>query len=310
MIIVFGSIYMNLDMRVKRFPENGETALSSSYTMLPGGRAANQALAATRVEAKTALVGCVGDDGPGLRILQNLKRNGVMTSGVAKSTEFPTGIATIVHDKADATRILVAMGANSAISADQAPHDIFRSKNILLTQLEIALEQNAIVMKTARDKGAKIILNANPLAPIPLSVVALADYLIINHAKLTQFAKMLKLEGYKDEVDIMRMIAAQAKLTCVTYQRQGIGMIMTSEGRGFCVKSSKQIPFVDASGGEDCFSGTFAGCLHEGKSQNKALQMALSAYAMTVREAGAQEIYPYIDGIKEELESFTEATPL
>jgi len=104
MIISFGAIYMSLDMRVKKFPENGQIVHTPSYEMTPSGKAANQALAAVRAGAKTALVGRVGDDGNGLRILQNLKRHGVMTSGVAKCTEYLTGMASVFHDELGRTR--------------------------------------------------------------------------------------------------------------------------------------------------------------------------------------------------------------
>src|SRR4051812_15205903 len=112
MIVVFGSINMDVGMRVKDFPRGGETILSPSYDMSPGGKGANQALACARGGAKTALVGKVGDDGIGTRILTNLRRNEVMTSGVATSDYLPTGMAYILRNAAGENQITVASGAN------------------------------------------------------------------------------------------------------------------------------------------------------------------------------------------------------
>ena len=301
---------MNLDMQVKRFPENGETSLSSTYTMLPGGKGANQSLAAVRAGAsKTALVGHVGDDGPGLRILQNLKRNGVMTSGIAKSVDFPTGIATIVSNKEGERRTMLALGANSLISADQAPHDIFREKNLLLTQLEVPLEQNALVMKAAHDKGSKVILHASPMTALPLPVLHLADYLILNQARILKFAKGLNIES-KNEIEAMKAIAQKAKLTCVCYDTKGRAMLVSADGKGFRFFTKTPLKVVDLSGAEDCFCGTFTACIHEGKSHVHALHMAATGYALVAGQQGGVEIYPYIDGLTEEMERYGSIEPI
>lgn len=306
MIIVFGSIYMNFDMSVKRFPEDGEASLSMSYTALPGGKAANQSLGAARVGAKTALVGRVGDDGTGLRILQNLKRNGVMTSGVAKCTEFPTGIATIVNDKAGGRRTLLALGANSLIDAEQAPADIFRKDNVLLTQLEIPLEQNAIVMKAAHDKGATVVLNASPVAAIPMSLLSLVDYLIIDQAQVLKFAAKLKLDSNKDVGDVIDTLVKKANLTCIVYDKDGGAMAKLPNGKELKIKPNKPIHMIDRSGADDCFCGTFTAYLHEGKLMTEALKAAATAFAIVCSDKGDEASYPYLDDLKERMKDYGE----
>ncbi len=310
MIIVFGSIYMKLDMTVKRFPENDGIALSHTYTMTPSGRAANQALAGARCGAKTALVGRVGDDGPGLRILQSLKRNGVMTSGVAKCTEFPTGIATLVHDQAGSERTFLALGANSLISADQAPSDIFREKNVLLTQLEIPLEQNAMVMKAAYDKKSKVVLNASSLSTLPLPLLGLVDYMIINEKRVLQFAQKLDLGTFKDTVSAMSAIAKKANLTCVSFNENGSALAKFPDGKGYKIKPQKTIVVEDLAGSEDCFCGTFTACLHEGKPIIDALKSSIVAYAIVAGQKGEEEVYPYFEGVQEEAEGYGDVKPL
>lgn len=310
MIIVFGSIYMNLDMTVKRFPDYGEVTQSGTYTMLPGGKAANQSLASARAGVtKTALVGRVGDDGPGLRILQKLKRNGVMTSGVAKCVEFPTGIATIIHEKTGGTRKLLALGANSLINADQAPSDIFRTGNILLTQLECPLDQNAIVMKAAHDKGAKVVLNVAPATQIPMPLLSLVDFIIMDESQVSKFAQALKLKETKDVMAIMGELAKKNKLTFVTIKDDGSAMLKSHDGKGLMIKPAMPINNIDRSGAEDCFVGTFTACLHEGKSLTQALKMSATAYAMVARDKGVQEVFPYLDEITEEMKIYGEVKP-
>src|SRR5688572_17459810 len=125
MIIVFGSINMDLNMGMDHFPRPGETVLSRTYSTSPGGKGANQALACARTGAKTALVGRVGDDGMGLRILNSLKKHEVMTSGVSTSEVMPTGLAVVMHSQAE-NQIVVASGANSEVTADQVPDEVLK----------------------------------------------------------------------------------------------------------------------------------------------------------------------------------------
>ncbi|HPF78151.1 MAG TPA: PfkB family carbohydrate kinase, partial [Alphaproteobacteria bacterium] len=208
MIIVFGSIYMDLNVKIREFPEIGDSVLTQSYTSTPGGKGANQALAAARAGAKTALVGKVGDDGSGLRILNNLKRHEVMTSGVAKTEEFPTGMAMVMKEKTGKPRTIVALGANALVDADQAPTDIFRPDNVLLVQMELPMEQNALVMKNAKDKGSQVILNLAPSLSIPKQLFSLVDFLIVNQIEARRLAERM---GINIKTDIAKMARKLAK---------------------------------------------------------------------------------------------------
>lgn len=310
MIISFGAIYMNLDMRVKKFPENGQIVQTPNYTMTPAGKAANQALASVRVGAKTALVGRVGDDGSGLRILQNLKRNGVMTSGVAKCTEYKTGITSVFHDGVGRTRKIIAQAANSLISADLAPPDIFNSKNILLVQMEVPLEQNAVVMKSAKDKGAKVVLNLSPSTPVPMPVLSLCDYLILNEMQLLKFAKAIKLDANKDVKAVMRDIAYKARVTVITYRQDGGTVLIGEDGKGLELTPKSEFPIVDIAGTTDVFCGTFTACLHEKKSLTEALKMASCAYSLCAQKEGLQDSFAYSEDINEIMSSFGDVTPI
>lgn len=303
MLIVFGSINMDLNMRVKQFPEAGETVLSSVYTTTPGGKGANQAFAAARYGAKTALVGKVGDDGNGLRILNNLKRHGVMTSGVAKSEDYPTGMAMVLKEKEAKSRIIVASGANAMVSAEQAPSEILHKDNVLLVQMELPLEQSAIVMKRAKQNGAPVIMNLAPALSIPKELLSLVDYLIVNQIEARQIAKKFGMEPEKDMAELARKLAMDGKVTVIV--TMGESGVVASDKAGKTTKlKAIDIKAVDVSGAGDCFCGTFAACLHEGKRFEEALKISNVAGGLSCLKPGAMDSYPYLEEIEKELENY------
>ncbi len=305
MLIVFGSINMDLNLKVKKFPEAGETVLSPSYNMTPGGKGANQAMAAARAGAKkTALIGKVGDDGPGMRILKHLKRNEVMTSGVAKSVEFPTGMAMVTKERNGENRIIVASGANIEVSAEQAPTDIFRKENLLLVQMEVPLEQNALVMKNAKDMGSKVIMNLAPALAVPKELLSLVDYLIVNQIEARQLAEKLKINIENDSTKLAQALAKQGDLTCiVTLGPEGV-VAVEPDGTGIKAPSMKIEDVKDTTGAGDCFCGTFAACIHEGKDLKTAITMATVASGLSCKGEGAQDSYPYLSDIEEAMKEF------
>lgn len=309
MIIVFGSIHMNLNMKIRDFPEDGETVLSPTYSMTPGGKGANQALAAARMGSKTAIVGKVGDDGHGLRILNSLKRNEVMTSGVAKSEDFPTGMAMVVRGKSGEKRMIVASGANALLNADQAPEEILHSKNLLLVQMETPIEQNAIVMKRARDNGAPVILNLAPALAIPKAMLSLVDYLIVNQIEARQLAERMKIDA-KDSIGLAKAMAKEGNLTCiVTMGPEGVVAVEPS-GKGYKIPSMNIENVVDTTGAGDCFCGTFAACIYEGKPLALSLRTATIASGLSCQKEGTQDAFPYLADIEEVLEGFADAKPI
>lgn len=291
-------------MKVRAFPAAGETVLSSNYTMSPGGKGANQALAAGRYGAKTAIVGKVGDDGNGLRILNNLKRHGVMTSGVAKSDDFPTGMAIVAKEKNGENRIIVASGANALVSADQAPSDILHKDNVLLVQMELPLEQNAIVMKRAKENGAPVILNLAPALAIPKELTTLIDYLIVNQIEARQLAKKFGMEPEKDSGELARKLAMDHKMTVIITMGE-LGVV-ASDKSGKMTKLEAYVSgdVVDSTGAGDCFCGTFAACLHEGKSFEEALKTSTVASGLSCLKAGTMDSYPYLEDIEEALKEY------
>lgn len=310
MIIVFGSINMDMNMKVKSFPQNGETIFSQSYKMSPGGKGANQALAAARVGVKTALVGCVGDDGAGLRILNNLKRHEVMTSGVSRSDVFPTGMAICTTDIEGGKQIMVASGANALVTADQAPADIFKEDSVLVVQMEVPMEQNAIVMKNAKDKGAKVILNLAPSLAIPKNLLSLVDYLIVNQVEARQLGKRFGIDVKKGTEKLARSLSEEGNLTCIVTMGPDGVIAIFPDGKGMQIPSLPIKEVVDTTGAGDCFCGTFAACIHEGRAISESIRMATVASGLSCTAVGALESYPYLGDVEAKMAKFKEVKAL
>lgn len=307
MIIVFGAINMDMQLRVKDFARAGETVLSSSYEMSPGGKAANQALAAARGGVKTALVGKVGDDAMATRILNNLRRNEVMTSGVAVSDFLPTGMAVVETDSTGENRIVVALGANGDVSATQVPDEILRQGNILLLQMEVSLQENIMLMERAKKNGAKVVLNLAPAFRLPQKALELVDYLIVNEPEARTIAETIGVPPQQDLMVLARALSAKGGLDCIITLGAKGAIAMGENGTGWRVPAMPLKDVVDTTGAGDCFCGTLAAALHGKFALASAMRRAVVAASLSCMKKGAQDSYPYSADIEEILETFPQA---
>jgi len=308
MIIVFGSINMDVHMRVKNFPRPGETVLAPSYEMSPGGKGANQALACARGGVKTALVSKVGDDGMGTRILNNLRRNEVMTTGVATSDILPTGMAFVTGDTKGENQIIVASGANGDISAVQVPDEVLKAGNFLLLQMEVPLQENFNLMERAKKNGAKIILNLAPAFHIPQKALELVDYLIVNELEARAIAEASGVGSHHDMMMVARALSKLGKLDCIITLGPEGAIAMGENGAGWRVPALElKNDVVDTTGAGDCFCGTFAAALHNKLALGSAMRRACIAASLSCMKKGAQDSYPYVADIEEVLETAPQA---
>ena len=308
MIVVFGSINMDINMRVKEFPRVGETVLSPTYEMTPGGKGANQALACARGGAKTAIIGKVGDDGMGTRILNNLRRNEVMTSGVATSDFYPTGLAMVTTDMKGENHITVASGANADVVSTQVPDEILKPGNVLLLQMEVPLNENYLLMERAKKLGATVMLNLAPAFHIPQKVIDLVDYLIVNELEAHAIAETLGV-GDKDLMIVAKALSMKGKLDCIVTLGAGGSIAMTQKGSGWRVPALELKEVVDTTGAGDCYCGTLAAAIHNKLALGSAMRRASIASSLACLKRGAQESYPFIAEVEEALETFPQAQP-
>ncbi len=303
---------MDVNMRVKDFPAAGETVISSSYDMTPGGKGANQALACARSGARTALVGKVGDDGMSHRILAGLRRNEVLTSGVATSEFLPTGMATVTCNADGENQIVVALGANVDIAADQVPDEILKPDNILLAQMEVPLKENFALMERAKQHGTKVILNLAPAYHMSQKMLELVDCLIVNEPEARKIAEVVGIAPNQDLTIVAKALAAKGELDCIiTLGAKGALAIMKN-GSGWRVPALPLKPeqVIDTTGAGDCFCGTLAAGLHARLALGSAMRRASVAAGLACTKKGAQDSYPYIAEIEQALESFPQAEPI
>ena len=300
MIIVFGSMNIDIVMPVDNFPKPGETVMcATDYLSRAGGKGANQAVAAARAGAKVAIVGQVGDDSFGRRCTNNLKNQSIWTSGVGMS-ERPTGCATIAVDMNGENFIMVAPGANLDAKADQVPDEILSAKNILMTQLELPKDETFSVMARAHALGAQTILNASPAGHIPKEVLGTLSYLIVNEIEAQQLAMGLGIMA-ANATDLAKKLAQQGKFVCIiTMQEKGS---IAAHGNDVYEQPAMPVEVVDTTGAGDTFCGVFAAYLHAGHNWLSALHHASVGASLSCLGLGAQAGIPFIEDIEKSVAS-------
>jgi ribokinase len=296
MIIVFGSLDIDMVMPVGHFPRPGERVLCvADYLSHPGGKGSNQAVAAARGGAKVAVVGKVGDDSFGRRCINNLKNQSIWASGIGTSDGRPTGCATIAVDSNGANISIVAPGANLEATSDQVPDEVFTPRNIVLAQLEVPLKETFSVLQRARSGGAITILNASPAGNITREGLKNIDYLIVNEVEAHQFAQNLGV-AETDPRLIAKAIAQMGKLTCIiTLESKGSVAVRGDETY---VVGTLKIEAVDTTGAGDTFCGVFAACLQAGYDWLRAMHYAGVGAALSCLGLGAQESMPFMEEIE------------
>lgn len=300
MIIVFGSITMDIFMSVPHLPRTGETVIAPAYEMSPGGKGANQALAAARSGAKVAMIGRVGNDGLGARVLNNLRRAGVMTSGIAQS-EQDTGCAVIARDNDGENQILLALGANADVVHDQIPNDILSKRNFVMMQNEILPEENWKIIDRAHALGATTMLNLAPAIFIPEGTLKKLDYLVVNQIEARQIAAKMNIDVEDHEGQIAMALSKMGNLICIITMGARGSFAVTPTGDEIHVPALKLENFVDKTGAGDAYCGTLAAALHAGLPLVEAMKRAAVAGSLTCTNKGAQTSFPYLGDIEEAL---------
>ena len=277
-IVVVGSINMDLVTVAARFPAPGETLLGERFLTVPGGKGANQAVAAARLGAEVALVGAVGDDAFGTSLKQGLADEGVDLTHVATLPDEGSGTASITVAEGD-NQIIVVPAANARVTPAQvhAAQRAIERADAVLVQMEIPLESVEATVRLGHRLGVPVILNPAPAQPLPRDWLALASYLTPNQHEL---ATVLDSDPKDDFRALMRRAPCPVVLT-----RGGEGAWYREDGdpqhqAGFAVS------VVDTTGAGDTFNGALAVYLREGLEQ--AVRKACAAAALSVTRLGAQ----------------------
>jgi ribokinase len=289
-IVVFGSINIDLVVPVETLPRPGETVLGPGYRLLPGGKGANQALAARRAGGgPVRMIGRVGRDPFAEMALADLAAAGVDLRGVEWDEERPTGCALVCVDRQGRNHIVVASGANLGVSARQVGDDLLGPGTILLLQMEVPAAENWALVERARARGARILLNAAPAGPIPRKALTALDWLVVNESESVAVAAALDLPRENPQ-DAARAVAAAGGITTIV-TLGGEGAAAFSDGQGWRI-GALPIVSVDTTAAGDAFVGAFAAALDGGADLPAALHRASVAGGLACLARGAQPSLP------------------
>lgn len=291
-VTIVGSLNMDLVIRSPHIPQPGETIIGREFQTIPGGKGANQAVAASRLGGQVSMVGRVGNDAFADVLLENLKSSGVNTDFVKKDDSSATGVALIVVDGAGENIIVVASGANMELTESdvEAAGQLISSSDVLLLQLEVPLSVVTRAAQIAKANDVKVILNPAPARQLPPELLGLVDILVPNESE----AELLT--GVKVSNQVELEIAARKILDL------GVNsVVITLGGRGaFFTRSTEeperidafQIQPVDTTAAGDAFLGGLSVTIGEGGSLPEAVRWGNAAGALAATRFGAQTSLP------------------
>ena len=294
MIVVFGSINLDLVARVARLPLPGETIAGTSFDALPGGKGANQALAARRAGAAVAMAGAVGNDPFAVNALAGLVAAGVDV-GWVRHVAVPTGVALIHVDAAGQNAITVIPGANVHALAADVPDTALGPETTLLLQLEVPLDAVCEVAARARRRGARVVLNAAPASALPAALLATLDVLIVNALEAAALAAALALPGAPEAF----AAAAQRRFGGAVIVTLGSGGVVAAIEGASHSAAAPAVQVVDTTGAGDAFAGVLAAALDRGADWVTAIAEGVAAGSLACTARGAQPALPGLPAIRE-----------
>jgi ribokinase len=296
-IVVVGSCNMDISAFVERAPERGETVMGTGSRTGPGGKGANQAIAAARLGASVGFVGAVGADAHGAALRAAFAAAGVDTSQL-RTVDGATGTAHIVVESSGDNRIVVVPGANGTVrSLTAADRRMVEDADLLLLQLELPLDAVAESARVARAAGTTVLLTPAPVQPLPDELVRSVDVLVPNEQEALQVA------GAEDlEIAIARLVERVRDVVVTRGERGGLHASRDGARTAF---ASPQVEAVDSTGAGDTFVGALALALGQGRAWPAALERAAAAAAISVARAGASESMPSAEELERQLGAVT-----
>jgi ribokinase len=290
-VFVAGSINMDVVATADRHPRIGETVAGTAVHYFPGGKGANQAVAAAKLGARVTLIGRLGSDAFGHELQAFLATQAIDLSLVRETVEAHTGTAIITVANADNT-IVVVPGANALVSADDVAAPALAKGDIAVSQFEIPLPAIGAFFKQARGAGATTILNPAPAIEFDRQLMDLVDILILNETELGFLARTALCDTDDDPRFIEAARSLQAghdKIICVTLGKRGVLALVHDEP---VMIPGRAVKAVDTTGAGDCFVGAVAAQLAGGKTIADALRYANSAASICVQRMGAAPSMP------------------
>ena len=288
MIVVFGSINIDLVTKVERIPAPGETVIGGDYSKAPGGKGANQALAARRAGGRVRMAGAYGRDGFADEALRLLRADGVDLAQ-ALAVDSPTGAAFITVDGHGENAIVVASGANSAAKAEPLASLDWRTGDWLIMQREVPDSEVFRAAEIARAGGAKVFLNNAPALPLTPSQVRLFDAICVNETEAAILGAYLGFAD-RDPGAVAERLAKDFGVMAIA-TLGSLGAVLAHDGPTLR-RAPPKVKVVDTTGAGDTFIGAFVAAMARGAGANTALREGLAAGSLACTLPGAQPSMP------------------
>ncbi len=298
-LVVLGSVNADHVLQVPSFPRPGETVQGVNYQVIPGGKGANQAVAAARLNADVEFIASVGDDDFGLNMRDSFQREGIDVSSVMLELNCPTGIAMIQVSECGENIICLSAEANSKLTAQALePHlDKIRHAECLLVQLETPLDGIEKAALVAAEHGTKVILNPAPARKLPDSLLAVVDVITPNETEVEVLTGIAVTDDHSAQCAANKLHDKGIEIVLITLGSKGVWVSQKEQSElipGFNVDA------IDTTAAGDTFNGALATGLLEGMSLTSAIHFANAAAAISVTRFGAQTSIP----TRSEIETF------
>lgn len=293
-VVVIGSINMDYVTLTNRLPQKGETVTGHSFRASAGGKGANQAVAAARLGARTAILGCVGDDAIGQTLRASLASNQVncdsLTTAPAGQS---TGVAMVVVDDSGANMIVVAPGSNGMMTPDTiaASQQLIERASVVALQLEIPLEATLFAATTAHLLGKTVVLNPAPAQALPDELLSSIDYLVPNESEASALSG-IKVDSIESATEAAKVLIKRGvPNVLITMGELGV-LCLTAAGATH--HPAKAVQAVDTTAAGDTFIGGLCCSLARGEGLDAAIEFGQAAAAISVTRHGAQASIPYL----------------
>lgn len=299
-ICVLGSINMDVAVRVDRFPQAGETITGLACEFMPGGKGANQAIAAANMGVTVDLIGSLGDDEFGKLLRNHLVASGVNTDAVVQ-TESSSGTAIVMVNGEGNNQIVVIPGSNTLLQRKTIDEYLDRQGSAvryLVSQFEVPLDLVSYAFGKAKSLRATTVLNPSPMQVIPPELIEQTDLFVLNALELAQVVGLANFICSPDEAAQMAFRWQQKigqKTVVVTLGENGLAAV---HGDQVIKQPSQKVDHVeDTTGAGDCFCGCLVAFLHNGYSFNESLALAQKAAAYSVQRKGASPSFPRLESL-------------
>jgi len=294
-VVVVGSMNMDLVISTTRLPTKGETLIGKDLHQIPGGKGANQAVAASRLGAKVEMIGCVGDDQYGKHLILALQKENIGTDHISILPNGTTGIALITVNQQGENTIVISQGANQRLTPTmiQKAEPIIRNAQVLLVQLEIPLETVIESINLAKKHMIPVILNPAPARKLPDDLLKQIDYLTPNETE----GQLLVGTNVSTPEEVIPLLTEKGiKHVVITLGEKGV---MYHSSNQLVHLHGYKVDAVDTTAAGDAFNAALGVSIAEKKSLKEAIDFAQKVAAISVTKYGAQPSLPYRGDIEE-----------